>query len=46
MLGRRCRRRTNIDPTLAQCLVFAGMPSKRDTLDYGPKNNIGLKSRV
>ena len=25
MLGRRRRRRANIDPTLVQCLVFAGM---------------------
>ena len=25
MLGRRPRRRANIDPTLAQCIVFAGI---------------------
>ena len=25
MLGRRLRRRPNIEPTLFQCLVFAGM---------------------
>ena len=25
MLGRRRRRRANIDPTLVQCLVFAGL---------------------
>ena len=27
MLGRRRRRRPNINPTLAQCLVFAGEPT-------------------
>ena len=27
MLARRLQRRPNIEPTLVQCLVFAGIPS-------------------
>ena len=36
MLGRRRRRRANIDPTLVQCLVFAALTGPDSAVLVGP----------
>ena len=36
MLGQRRRRWPNIDPTLGECLMFAGCTMKQPTHDTGP----------